>query len=216
MPVNPVSVVIIDEQLLFRRMLSNYLVKCAHMDVVLEGGQLKELLRAGKRMMFDVLVMDIPATGAHEIICRIKAMYPLSKILLLSMTADIEWVSELLEMGIYGCVSKRDSPEELRDAILTIASDRIYRNQLFTEALYCHHRNNYSGGPDIAVPLTDREKLLLRLMWEDKNNREIADEILLSVRSVEKLKQELREKLQVRSAVGLLRYAIESKICTIG
>jgi DNA-binding NarL/FixJ family response regulator len=67
----------------------------------------------------------------------------------------------------------------------------------------------------LNVPLTGREKKVLQLLWEEKNNKEIADEIFLSVRSIEKIRQDMKEKLGIKSTVGLFKYAIERKIIQI-
>jgi len=62
------------------------------------------------------------------------------------------------------------------------------------------------------VSLNEREKKMLQLIWEEKSNKEIADELFLGVRSVEKIRQDMKEKMGVKSTVGLLKYAINQRI----
>lgn len=66
-----------------------------------------------------------------------------------------------------------------------------------------------------AVVLNEREKEILQLLWEEKSNKEIAEHLFLSVRSVEKIRQDMKEKVSARSTVGLLKYAIHNNIIRV-
>lgn len=129
------------------------------------------------------------------------------------MCTDSDLISDLLDMGIHGYISKSDEPEELLQAIRAAAENRIYRNRLFTEALYRHKQNTFRAYSDgNTVLLNDREKKILQLLWEEKSNKEIADALYLGVRSVEKIRQDMKEKVGAKSTVGLLKYAIAKRI----
>ncbi|WPQ62328.1 response regulator transcription factor [Chitinophaga sancti] len=218
MQIDPITVAIVDEHLLFRRVLCDFLNRRDNIQVVFDGACLSELDTVQESLHFNVLITDVSIyqKTARERLLRIKTLYPAAGVLLLSIMTDINWMSDLLEMGIQGCISKQEDPDELLNALSVIASGKLYKNVLFTEMLY--HNQQY-GSRMTKKPtyhsLSEREEALLRLLWEEKNNIEIAQEILLSVRSVEKLKQDLREKLKVRSVTGLLRYAVEKGIYSI-
>jgi DNA-binding CsgD family transcriptional regulator len=64
--------------------------------------------------------------------------------------------------------------------------------------------------------LNDRERRLIQLIWEEKSNKQIADELFLGVRSVEKIRQDIKGKVGVKSTVGLLKYAINQRIVGMG
>ena len=66
------------------------------------------------------------------------------------------------------------------------------------------------------ISLNDREKRLLQLLWEEKSNKEIAQSLYISVRTVEKAKQTIKDKLGIKSTVGILKYAIRNKIISSG
>lgn len=66
------------------------------------------------------------------------------------------------------------------------------------------------------ISLNDREKRLLQLLWEEKSNKEIAQSLYISVRTVEKAKQTIKDKLGIKSTVGILKYAIKNKIISSG
>jgi DNA-binding NarL/FixJ family response regulator len=166
----------------------------------------------------DVLLVDIfvPDLNGGEAIKLLRSEYPSIKILVLSMTTDMELVSELLDAGIHGYISKTDDPKELLQAVTAVSEGRVYRNRLFTEALYWNNQNTirrYKG--EAQVSLEEREKRILQLIWNEKSNKEIAEELYLSIRSVEKIRQELKEKINVKSTVGLLKYAIKQRIIGI-
>ncbi|MET0394827.1 MAG: LuxR C-terminal-related transcriptional regulator, partial [Chitinophagaceae bacterium] len=87
----------------------------------------------------------------------------------------------------------------------------IFRNHLFTEALYWNTEQNRVD-PAAKIELDEREKQIIRLLWQEKTNKEIAEEIFLSIRSIEKIRQNLKARLSVRSTVGIFKYAIRTGI----
>jgi DNA-binding NarL/FixJ family response regulator len=212
---NPISIAIVDDQTLFRKTLKSYLSDQKDFNVVFQVGHIFDLFRQLKEVSIDILLMDIfmPDINGHEAVASIRKDFPEVKILVLSMSTDLGLVSEMLDAGIHGYICKADDPDELLHAIYAIANNRIYRNRIFTEALYYSRQNSIKRDlQNPSVELTEREKKMLQLIWEEKNNKEIADALFLGVRSVEKIRQDMKEKLSVRSTIGLLKYAISKKI----
>jgi two-component system nitrate/nitrite response regulator NarL len=72
--------------------------------------------------------------------------------------------------------------------------------------------NNQPLMPDHNVALDEMERRILQLIWDEKSNRDIAESLYLAVRSVEKIRQDIKRKIGVRSTVGMIRYAIDKKI----
>jgi len=211
----PVNLAIADDHVLFRKTLKNYLSEQRNLNTLLQASDVYELLAKLKHSSIDVLLMDVfmPGLNGDDAIKMIRYEYPDIKILVLSMCTDMELISEMLESGIYGYISKADEPEDLLHAIQTVSENRLYRNKLLTEALYWKNKNDikpYSEGTQ--APLNEREKKILQLIWEEKSNKEIADELFLGVRSVEKIRQDIKEKIGAKSTVGLLKYAIDKRI----
>jgi DNA-binding NarL/FixJ family response regulator len=204
----------VDDHLLFRKTLRSFLLEQKDLIVVVQSSNLFDLRKELKTNSVDLLIMDLfmPSPSGREAIVSLREEYPAVKILVLSMYTDMEMISELQDCGIHGFISKSDEPEELLQAIRAIADNRLYRNKLFTEALYCK-QNTVSELRSGSQPvLNEREKKILQLIWEEKSNKEIADELFLGVRSVEKIRQDMKEKIGVKSTVGLLKYAIRKKI----
>jgi DNA-binding NarL/FixJ family response regulator len=210
-----INLAIVDDHALFRKTLKNYLSEQENLHVAVQAADIFELFSKLKEVSIDVLLMDIfmPELSGNEAIKAIRTDYPDMKILVLSVNTDMDMISDLLDAGIQAYISKADEPEELLQAIQAVAGNRIYRNRIFTEALYWNKQNNKSAYMDDPhTSLNEREKKMLQLIWEEKSNKEIADELFLGVRSVEKIRQDIKEKIGVKSTVGLLKYAIHNKI----
>lgn len=215
----PINLAIVDDHSLFRKTLKAFLCEQENINVVIQAADMIDLFSKLKVSSIDVLLMDIfmPGLNGNEALKIIRTEYPAIKILALSMSTDLDLISDLLDAGIQGYISKADEPDELLQAIEAVADNRIYRNRLFTEALYWNKQNKIKTYPsESLITLNDREKKILQLIWEEKSNKEIADELFLGVRSVEKIRQDMKEKIAVKSTVGLLKYAITKKIIAIG
>jgi len=211
----PINLAIVDDHALFRKTLKSFLSEQGNMNVAVQASDIFDLLRKLRSSSIDVLLMDIflPELNGNDALIHIRREFPSLKILVLSMSTDINLISDLLDAGIHGYVSKADEPEELLQAIRAVADNRIYRNRIFTEALYWNKQNNIKAyTEESTVSLNEREKKMLELIWEEKSNKEIADELFLGVRSVEKIRQDMKEKMGVKSTVGLLKYAIKKRI----
>lgn len=212
------NLAIIDTHTLFRKTLRNFISEQRNMNVVIQSDNIAELLSKLKEVEVHILLMDvfIPELNIVEAVKIIKCKYPDIKILILSMYAEMNLLNNLLDVGVYGIVSKTDEPDELIRAIETISEQGIYRSNLFTEVLYWSKQNNllfYKESADVS--LNKRESEILQLLWEEKSNKEIAGILYLSVRSVEKIRQYLKEKLGVKSTIGLIKYGINKKIIKV-
>jgi len=215
MLLRPINLAIVDDHSLFRKTLKIFLSEQKNIHVAVQAADIFDLLNKLKSSSIDVLLMDVflPELNGNDALKIIRSEYPDIKILMLSMSTDMDLISDLLDAGIHGYISKAEEPEELLQAIYVVADNRIYRNRLFTEALYWNKQNNIkSFADDTPASLNEREKKMLQLIWEEKSNKEIADELFLGVRSVEKIRQDMKEKIGAKSTVGLLKYAISKRI----
>ena len=213
MPSTKPNVALVDDHALFRKTLKSFLEQ-SNMRVAVQAADMFDLIDKLRSSSIDVLLMDLflPGSTGTEALKMLHQEFPDLKILILSVSTDMDLINELLDAGIDGYISKADEPEELLQAIQTVVNNQIYRNRLLTEALYWGKQNNvrYVNGSNIS--LNEREKKILKMIWEEKNNKEIADKLFLGVRSVEKIRQDMKEKIGVKSTVGLLKYAINNKI----
>ncbi|OQP61079.1 DNA-binding response regulator [Niastella vici] len=215
MRMQTINLAIVDHHTLFRKVLKNYLSGQDNIFVTIQVRTMTELLEELKYKPVDILLMDLfmPGLNGLEAAERIRREYPAIKILILSVSMDMDLISDLIDVGIDGFVSKSDEPEELMHAIYDIANNRVCRSRWFTEALYWNKqitiKINMNGGRSI---LSDREKKILQLLWEEKSNKEVAEELFLGIRTVERIRQEMKEKVGASSTVGLIKFGLEQKI----
>jgi DNA-binding NarL/FixJ family response regulator len=209
-----INLAIVDDHTLFRKVLKNFISDYPNINVVIQSPDIPDLLNKLKSVHVDIIIMDLfmPGINGFDAVKIIKGQHPNVKILVLSMCTDMNSLSLLLDSGVYGILSKSDEPEELIRAIDCIYEQRIFRSKLFTEVMYWN-KQTQSHSPDTS--LSERERKLLELLWDEKSNKEIASLLFLSVRSIEKMRQDMKEKLQVKSTIGLLKYAISKKIITM-
>ena len=210
-----IKIAIIDEFTLFRKMLKGYLSEQKNIGIITHTSDPFELLNRLKYFPIDILLCDILISNVNiiDVLKTVQVRYPEIRIIILSTCTDPKVISNLLDLGIHGYISKSDEPEELLQAIMAVADNRIYRNKLFTEALYYNKQYNIKPGINgLHASLNEREKKVLQLLWEEKSNKEIADQLFLSIRSIEKIRQDMKDKLGLKSTVGLLKYGITNRI----
>lgn len=212
-----IKLALADDHTLFRESLKNYLTQQKNFNVILQAADAHELLNKLKKTQVDILLTDVfmPLVSIHDSLKVIRAEYPEMKIIVLSISTDLQLINDLMDIGIQGYISKSDNLEELIQAIIAVSEDRIYRNKLFTEALYLNKQNTLKANrKKNDILFSERERKIMQLLWEEKSNKEIADELFLSIRSIEKIRQDMKEKLEVKSTIGLLKYALHNKIIT--
>lgn len=211
----PIQLAIFDTQSLFRESIYLYLSHQHNIDVTIQTKDLSDLFNRLGSGQADIILMDflVPGVGGGEAVKEILTVYPSIKIIGLSNTTNVDVISSLLDFGIHGFVSKFDEPDELLTTIEAVYENRACRTSLFIEALYRNRQNAlWSDSNRSQVLLSEREKLILQLVWEEKSNKEIASMLFLGVRTVERMRLELKEKIGVKSTIGLIRYAIEKDI----
>ena len=209
-----INVAIVDDHTLFRRTLIHYLSAQKNIIVSVQASDTPELLNKLKTTPVDLLLMDIflPPVDVVDALQLIRFEYPEMKILVITVCNDLENITELLDLGINGFISKDDEPEDLVNAIRAISENKVYHTRSFTEALFRTKQFNMTNETFREASLNEREKKILQLLWEEKSNKDIADELFLSIRSVEKIRQDMKDKVGVKSTIGLIKYAVHKKI----
>jgi DNA-binding NarL/FixJ family response regulator len=207
---------LVDDHILFRKTLFLYLSQQESIDIILEASDTGDLIANLKKKPVDILVTDIfmPQSDILQTLKEIKNVYPELKVIALSMCTDIIVINKLLDAGIYGYISKSDEPEELIKAVKSAQANRIYRNKFFTDALYWDSQKNRNSHMQ-EITFDEREKKIIQLLWEEKNNKEIAEYFFLSIRSIEKIRQDIKAKLGLKTTIGVLKYALNKKIITL-
>jgi len=155
--------------------------------------------------------MDImmPKMNGMEVITWLRANhYPL-KVIVVSVSNDPQIINEMFEKGIYAFISKAADIQELWEALDHVRSHQVYENRQFKQAVYWQaHQRLLSDDPNRMLKDNPVYRQLLDLLWQEKSTQEIAKELFLSVSSVDKLKQHLKEKTGAKYTVGLIKYAL--------
>jgi DNA-binding NarL/FixJ family response regulator len=209
-----IKVGIADDYTLFRKTLADYISQQPDISVTLQATNAQELFTQLKTTAVDLLVMDLflRESNVLDTLQFIRTNFADIKIIILSDCTDLELISTLLDVGIHAYISKADEPDNLMHAIRAVHENKIYRNKFFTEALYWNKQHTVTDTTKRKVMLDDREKKVIQLMWEEKSNKEIADTIFLSVRSVEKIRQDMKEKIGAKTVAGIFKYALRYKL----
>jgi DNA-binding NarL/FixJ family response regulator len=172
------------------------------------------LIEAAARLRPDVIIMDVsmPTMSGLDALRRMRENGVDSKVIVLTMHADARLATEALRVGAAGFVLKEETGDELLTAIDAVLEGRTYLTSALTKEvieLLSHGRQRSSG-----VELTPRQLAVLRLIVEGLRMKEVASTLDLSPRTVETIKYELMQTLDIHSTAELVRYAIEHRLTT--
>ncbi len=179
-----------------------------------DGAELLEMLETAPA---DMVILDIsmPGIGGIEATRKIKESHPDIKILILSMHKDKEYLYHALAAGADGYLLKEDTGSELFAAIEAVREGTVYLSTLFSkeiaEDLISFHRGE---GPPPLDSLTNREREVLSLVAEGKTSKEIAEQLYISVRTVEHHRASITKKLDAGNVADLVKYAIRKGYTT--
>jgi two-component system, NarL family, invasion response regulator UvrY len=212
-----VNVAIADDHKLLRLGLVQ-LVESLGFNVVGEadnGMQMTEMLK--KNLNPDVILMDINMPVMDGLVATkwIKKNYPEIKVLGLSMLNDDPTIIKMIRSGAKGYLLKDTEPNELKRAIIEVATKGFYFSPLVNGRLINSITNDETAKHPDEAHLTEKELIFLNLICSDKSYREIADEMCLSVRTIDGYRDSLFHKLNVESRVGLVLYAVKKRIFVI-
>lgn len=212
---NKIKVLLVDDHPLVLDGISARLEGEENLEVVGMANDGKQALEQAEKLNPDVVLMDIsmPVMTGFEATEHFRQQQPEVKVLILSMHDDREYILKLIKCGASGYVLKDVSSAELITAIETVYRGGTYFSSGASQALFSElGQDNSASVPPEEEPLTNREKDVLKLLAEGNSNKEIARELDISVRTVETHRQNIKAKLDIHTAAGLARYAIEHQI----
>ncbi len=212
----PIRLLIADDHGVLRAGLRALLSAEPEFEVVGEAETGDEVLRKAEMLHPDVVLLDIsmPGPSGIEVTRELKARFPDMRVLILTVHEDETLLREALRAGAAGYIVKRAVEEELIAAILAVWRGDLYVHPAMTRVLLQDVAEGQRGastspGEDQLAQLTPRERDVLRLIALGYTNRQIADKLCISVRTVETHRANLTGKLGVRSRVQLVRIARE-------
>ena len=203
-----ISVLIADDHGIVRSGLRMLLDRQSDIDVVAEAGDGVEALELVQAQTPDVAVLDVsmPRMTGLQAAREIGSYSPDTRVLLLSMHDEERYFFEGLEAGAAGYVLKQAADTDLIDAVRTVAGGRTFLSGRAQQALMTEWLE--SEGGERADPLTPRELEVVKLIAEAYTNKQIAETLKVSEKTVESHRANLLSKLGMRDRVELARYAI--------
>ncbi len=212
-------VVLADDHQVIREGLRTLIEEQSDMEVVAEAANGREAIRLCGEMKPQVVVMDVamPDLNGIEATRQIMAECPTTKVLALSMHADKHYAAGMLGAGAAGYVLKDCAFEELADAIRRVATGGSYLSPEIEGVVLRDYVERLSGegGPSAFSVLTDREREVLQLVAEGHTTKQIADRLHVSVKTIESHRQNIMDKLEIRSIAELTKYAIREGLTSL-
>jgi DNA-binding NarL/FixJ family response regulator len=209
------NVLIVDDHPLLRQGLALLINQQEDMQVCGEAEEAQTVMQAIAKRRPDIMILDISLNGPDglELLKQIRTLDPDLPVLILSMHDEAIYAERALRARANGYIMKQEAAEKVLVAVRRILNGELYLSDRMSNKLL----QQYIGGaPSILQSrissLSDRELEVFRLIGEGRATREIAEELHLSVKTVETYQAHIKEKLVLRSARELIQHAIQWKI----
>lgn len=215
---NPLTrICIADDHTIFRKALKEVVSNKQGLEVVFDVENGEELIKKLSEHQVDIVLLDLfmPVVSGKESIAHIKEHYPTVKIIVISACQDLSIINTVLEMGVHAYLAKTSDVNELWEAMEEVKNNKLYENSLLKQTLYWQaHQRLTQNDVYRQIKYNATHQKLFELLWQEKSTQEIAHELFMSVSSIEKLKQQLKEKIGAKSTIGLIKYALNKNIIT--
>jgi two-component system, NarL family, response regulator NreC len=209
--VKDLRVVLADDHEVVRAGIRTLVDECVGIRVVGEASTGEEAISRARELRPDVLVMDLsmPEMDGATATERIRRSCPEVKVIALTAHEDRAHLDRLLQAGASGYVLKRGAAEELVRAIRSVAAGGTYVDPTFAGSLLRRSARPFADPRTLdGSPLSDREEQVLRLVAWGESNKEIAERLGISTKTVETYKARIQDKLGLRSRTEMVRYAL--------
>jgi DNA-binding NarL/FixJ family response regulator len=211
-----IRVFITEAHVVLRQGLKRFLAQQQDMQVIGEATYGRQVLRRVEALQPHILLLDIriPEIGGPEVLPRIWAKSPRTKILILAEYFEEEFIAKALQVGVHGCVLQTALPTELVKAIRAIHAGELWApRKLVTQVVETlrHNVDKLEGSlSKMWGALTDREQEVISWAVQGMTNQEIATQLGISAKTVKTHLQNVFRKLNVRRRIHLLRFRLTS------
>lgn len=213
-----ITVLVAEDHAIVRQGLCALLNRDGEIKIVGEARTGREAVALAQSAQPDVILMDIamPELNGLEATRQILALNPAARIIILSAHSDDAYIERTTAAGVAGFLEKQTSAEILTKAIAEVAKGRKFFSPSITRRLP-HETGKIRGREGLARrngirPLTARESEVLQLVAEGSANKQVAAALGISIKTVEKHRQHLMDKLNIHDTAGLTRYAIAAGV----
>lgn len=208
-----IRLMIADDHMIVRQGMRKLLEAYPELEILGEAQNGDETIELAKKLLPDIIIMDIsmPVINGLEATRQIKKRLPQTKILILTMHAEKEYIFKILQSGASGYLLKGSPIEELVAAVYAVDRGESYLSPPVSKSII---EDYIGGGPKRPAttrsqPLTAREREVLQLIAEGYTSKRIAIRLSLSSKTVETHRSHIMQKLNIHNAAGLIRYAIQ-------
>lgn len=207
-------ILLADDHALVRAGIRALLERLHGIEVVGEAGDGREALKLIKELKPDIVMMDIAMPGLNglDAVERSRRDFPDVRVIILSVFSDEESVAQALHKGASGYLVKGSFPAELEVALRSVARGETYLSPSVSKQVVLQYLQRVGGGSSLLEILTSRQRETLQLIGEGRSTKQIAQDLNLSVKTVERHKAELMDRLDIHDIVGLVKFAIRSKL----
>ncbi len=214
-----IKVLLAEDHTIVRKGIRALLDGVIDIEVIGEAEDGREAVEKVSQLLPDVVLMDntMPILNGLEATRQIKKQFPKIMVLILTMHTDEEYIFRFLQAGASGYLIKKTAPKELVSAIKAVYRGDSFLSPSISKKVideYLHYVEEASK-PNSYTQLTDREREVLQLIVEGFSNKEIAEQLHLSVKTVGNHRLNLMEKLDLHNVSDLTKYAIRKGIISL-
>lgn len=212
-----IKVVIADDHRILREGLKNLLNTDPEISVIGEASNGEELLSLLTTIDPDIILMDIGMPVVNGLVAtkKIKERFPYIKVLILTQYDSEEYLYAVLNAGAAGYILKETASTELMWAIKTVNDGLAYLSPAMTQTLIQERLEQKDASSKIKDVLTPREQEIFKLLADGLRNNEIAEKLVISLKTVQTHRAHIMEKLNLNNRTELVKYAIRQGIITV-
>lgn len=209
---------IFDEHRIAQEGINAILKQSKDIEIVFNATLKNELMEYFKRYLINILIINVHIvnTPLLNLLMQIKINHPKIKTLITSVHNDEDTILRIIKMGANGFLAKDSGYNELIEAIYTLRNGYEYYSKPITHLLLKKYiskiQNESSGDNSHLKSLSSREIEIIKLWGNSNTNKEIADKLFISVRTVESHKNHIMQKLSLKTSVDLIKFAIKNNI----
>lgn len=208
-----VKILVVDDHPIVRHGISQLIRQEPDLTICGEAEDIETALEAIATFHPDLVLVDISLKGTDgiKLIKEVKTQYPSILLLVVSMHEESLYAERALRMGAMGYIMKQEAPEKMLTAIRRVLDGEVYLSPKMLKHILSrsseHPGRHPSGFP--FTRLSEREQEVLHFIGQGLGTKQIADKLHLSVKTVEAYRAHIKEKMNLKNATELLRYAIQ-------
>lgn len=207
----PTRILIADDHQMFLDGLKLIFAADISYEIVAEAKSGKEVLDKLSEQEIDIAILDVnmPHPNGFETCKFIREHYPACKVIILSMYSEMQFVNEFMKSGALAYVLKNAGTIELHNALRAVSKGEIYiSKELKDDSIETHPKDDFVK----TLSLTKRELEIIKLLSMEKSSQQIADQLFLSVYTVNTHRKNILQKLGIKNSLGLIKFASDNHL----